>query len=29
MLQASERYNRRANAARLEAQAICEATGNW
>ncbi len=29
MLQASEGYNRRANAARLEAQAICEATGNW
>jgi hypothetical protein len=29
MLQASEGYNRRANAARPEAQAICEATGNW
>jgi hypothetical protein len=29
MLQASEVYNRRANAARLEAQAICEAAGNW
>ncbi len=29
MLQASEGYNRRANAARLEAQAICAAAGNW
>ncbi|MBS3980770.1 MAG: hypothetical protein KGZ77_13420 [Rhodobacteraceae bacterium] len=29
MLQASEDYNRRANAARLAAQAICEAAGNW
>ena len=29
MLQASEGYNRRANSARLEAQAICEAAGNW
>jgi hypothetical protein len=29
MLQASEGYNRRANTARLEAQAICEAAGNW
>jgi hypothetical protein len=29
MLQASEGYNRRANAARREAQAICEAAGNW
>ena len=29
MLQASEGYNRRANAARPEAQAICEAAGNW
>ena len=29
MLQASEGYNRRANAVRLEAQAICEAAGNW
>ena len=29
MLQASEGYNRRANAARLEAHAICEAAGNW
>jgi hypothetical protein len=29
MLQASEGYNRRANAARLAAQAICHATGNW
>ena len=28
MLQASEVYNQRANAARLEAQAICEAAGN-
>jgi hypothetical protein len=29
MLQASEGYNRRGNAARPEAQAICEAAGNW
>ena len=29
MLQASEGYNRRANAARPEAEAICEAAGNW
>ena len=29
MLQASEGYNRRANVARREAQAICEAAGNW
>lgn len=29
MLQASEGYNRRASAARPEAQAICEAAGNW
>lgn len=29
MLQASEGYNRRDNAARPEAQAICEAAGNW
>ena len=29
MLQVSEGYNRRANAARTEAQAICEAAGNW
>lgn len=29
MLQALEVYNQRANAARLEAQAICEAAGNW
>ena len=29
MLQASEVYNHRANAARLAAQAICEAAGNW
>jgi hypothetical protein len=29
MLQASEGYNRRANAARPAAQAICEAAGNW
>ena len=29
MLQASDAYNRRANAARLEAKAICEAAGNW
>ena len=29
MLQASDRYNRRANALRLEAKAICKAAGNW
>ena len=29
MLQASEGYNRRANTARVEAQAICDAAGNW
>lgn len=29
MLDASEKYNRRANAARPEAMAICEAAGNW
>ena len=29
MLQASEGYNRRASTARLAAQAICEAAGNW
>jgi hypothetical protein len=29
MLQASEGYNHRANAARPEAQVICEAAGNW
>ncbi|MGR3609277.1 MAG: hypothetical protein ACU0BN_10545 [Sulfitobacter sp.] len=29
MLQASDGYNRRANAARPEAQAICDAAGNW
>ncbi len=29
MLQASAGYNRRANTARLEAQVICEAAGNW
>jgi hypothetical protein len=29
MLQASERYNRRANTARPEAEAICTAAGNW
>lgn len=29
MLQASEGYNRRTNTARLAAQAICEAAGNW
>lgn len=29
MLQASEGYNRRANAARPAAMAICEAAGNW
>jgi hypothetical protein len=29
MLQASEGYNRRANAARPAAQAICDAAGNW
>ncbi|MGK7664576.1 MULTISPECIES: hypothetical protein [unclassified Marinovum] len=29
MLQASDAYNRRANAARPAAQAICDAAGNW
>ena len=29
MLQASDAHNRRANAARPAAQAICEAAGNW
>ncbi len=29
MVQASEGYNRRANTARVEAQAICDAAGNW
>ena len=29
MLEASDRYNRRANAVRPEAMAICEAEGNW
>ena len=29
MLQASDTYNRRANELRPQAQAICEATGNW
>ena len=29
MLQASDAYNRRANAARPDAQAICDAAGNW
>lgn len=29
MLQASDGYNRRANELRSQAQAICEATGNW
>lgn len=29
MLQASEVYNQRASTARPEAQAICEAAGNW
>jgi hypothetical protein len=29
MLQASATYNRRANGLRLQAQAICEAAGNW
>ncbi len=29
MLQASEGYNRRANAARHAAKAICDASGNW
>ena len=29
MLEASDTYNRRANALRPEAMAICEATGNW
>ena len=29
MLEASDTYNRRANALRLEVMAICEAEGNW
>ncbi len=29
MLEASDVYNRRANAARAAAKAICEAAGNW
>ena len=29
LLEASDGYNRRANAARPEAQAICDAAGNW
>ena len=29
MLQASDAYNRRANAARTVARAICDAAGNW
>ena len=29
MLQASDRYNRRANEVRLAAKAICDAAGNW
>jgi hypothetical protein len=29
MLEASDRYNRRANAVRPEAMAVCEAEGNW
>jgi hypothetical protein len=29
MLQASDAYNRRANAARPAAKAMCEAAGNW
>ena len=29
MLEASDGYNRRANAARTAAKAICEAAGNW
>jgi hypothetical protein len=29
MLQASDAYNRHANAARPEAQAICDVAGNW
>ncbi|MEM8572692.1 MAG: hypothetical protein AAGG56_17580 [Pseudomonadota bacterium] len=29
MLEASDDFNRRANAARSEALAICEAAGNW
>jgi len=29
MLQASDAYNRHANAARPAAQAICDAAGNW
>ena len=29
LLQASDAYNRRANAARTAAKAICDAAGNW
>ena len=29
MLEASDAYNRRANAARPAAKAICDAAGNW
>jgi hypothetical protein len=29
MLEASDGYNRRANAARTAAKAICDAAGNW
>ena len=29
MLEASDSYNRRANAARTAAKAICDAAGNW
>ena len=29
MLQSSDAYNRRANAARTAAKAICDAAGNW
>ena len=29
MLEASDRYNRRANAVSPEAMAVCEAEGNW
>jgi hypothetical protein len=29
MLEASDAYNRRANAARTAAKAICDAAGNW
>ena len=29
MLQASDRYNRRANEVRIAAKEICEAAGNW